>query len=384
MPWMETSPMEERVRFIDDLSSYLYTMTELCELYGISRKTGYKWATRYGQEKVMGLQDRSRRPKRSPNKTDQRCVEALLEERRAHPLWGPRKLLARLGRRHPDWPWPAVSTAAATLKRHGRVKPRRRSRRRPDPTRPRVETTAPNQVWAADFKGQFRLGNGQMCFPLTVSDHYSRYLIGCRGGLVTTHDTTRQAFEEIFRRIGMPEAILTDNGPPFAGYLAPRRLSRLAIWWIRLGIEPILTQPAHPEQNGSHERMHWTLKAATARPPARDMPSQQARFDDFQKEYNEERPHEGIGQRMPAELYRPSLRPYPAELPPPRYPGHFELRRALGKGAVQFKGKSLFISEVVQGETVGLEEIDDGIWSIYFGPVLLGRYDERDDNPEFL
>lgn len=274
MPWKETKPMDERVRFIGDLTSCRYTMTELCEIYGISRKTGYKWAVRYGEEGVDGLKDRSRRPKWSPRRTEARCEEALVAERRSHPRWGARKLLVRLRRRHPDWPWPSASTAAAILKRHGLVRPRRRRPRRTAPKKLQVRTQTPNEVWTADFKGQFRLGDHQLCYPLTVADHHSRFLLGCQGGTATTYASTRRVFEELFATYGLPAAVLTDNGPPFAGYLAPRRLSRLAVWWIRLGIKPLLIQPAHPEQNGRHERMHRTLKAATARPPAADLPRQ--------------------------------------------------------------------------------------------------------------
>jgi transposase InsO family protein len=377
MPWKETKPMDERVRFIAELSSCRYSMTELCWMYGISRKTGYKWARRYGEEGLDGLKNRSHRPARSPSRTDARCEAALVEERRSHPGWGARKLLARLQRRQPDWPWPSASTAAVILKRHGLVEARRRRARRESPGKPHVEATRANALWTADFKGQFRLGNHQLCYPLTVADRYSRFLLDCQVVPGTTYAATRRVFEKLFAEYGLPAAVLTDNGPPFAGYVSPRRLSRLAVWWIRLGIEPLHIQPGHPEQNGCHERMHRTLKAATARPPAADSPRQQARFDRFRNEYNTERPHEGIGMQRPQDLYRRSPRPYPSRLPPLEYPGHFELRRPNSRGAFRWQGQRLFISEVLHAETVGLEEVDDGLWSIYFGPVLLGRYDER-------
>lgn len=384
MPWKETKPMDERVRFIGDLTSCRYTMTELCEIYGISRKTGHKWSKRYEEEGLDGLKDRSRRPKRSPRRTEARCVEELLEERRSHPRWGARKLLARLHRRHPEWSWPAPSTAAAILKRNGLVQPRRQRRRRDPPAKQEVQSQAPNEVWTADFKGQFRLGNRQLCYPLTVADHHSRFLLGCQGVEGTSLEATRAVFEELFTTYGLPAAVLTDNGPPFAGYRAVRRLSRLAVWWIRLGIEPLLIQPGHPEQNGRHERMHRTLKAATTRPPAHDAQRQQDRFDHFRQEYNEQRPHEGIDMNMPSELYRKSPKPYPERLPPVEYPGHFELRRLHSKGSIKWQGNRFFVSEVLNGQTVGLEEIDDGLWSLYFGPVLLGRYDEREESLELL
>lgn len=376
MPWKETKPMDERVRFIGALSSRHYSMTELCRIYGISRKTGYKWEQRYAEGSVDGLKDRSRRPARSPRRSEARCVEALLGERRAHPLWGARKLLVRLGRAHPDWPWPSASTAAAIFKRHGLVQPRRRRPRRDAPGKLYIEVPGANDLWTADFKGQFRLGDRQKCYPLTVADRCSRFLLGCRVVPGTTYAATRSVFEELFATYGLPSAMLTDNGPPFAGHFSPRRLSRLAVWWIRLGIEPLHIEPGHPEQNGSHERMHRTLKAETARPPAADLARQQACFDRFRQEYNEERPHEGIGMKMPGELYQSSPRPYPSRLPPLEYPGHFELRRSAARG-IRWQGKKLYISEVLEGEILGLEEVDDGLWSICFGPLLLGRYDER-------
>jgi len=379
MPWKETRPMDERVRFIADVLSCSYTMTELCEVYGISRKTGYKWLARYDEQGVNGLQERSRRPRCSPRRTEARCEEALVEERQAHPHWGARKLLVRLHRWHPDWAWPSASTAAAILKRHGLVQPRRRRTRRAPPLgRPEVHSQAPNQIWSADFKGHFRLGNHQKCYPLTVADHHSRFLLGCQAGTGTTYEATRQAFERLFRTYGLPDAVLTDNGTPFASATAPRRLSSLAVWWLRLGIERVLIQPAHPEQNGRHERMHRTLKQHTTRPPAANLPRQQDRFDSFRQEYNHERPHEGIGLRTPSEIYRPSAKPYPRRLPPFEYPGHFELRNVHSKGSIKWQGQNLYVSEALLKQTLGLEEIDDGLWSIYLGPVLLGRYDERD------
>lgn len=376
--------MEERERFICDWWSDRFTMTELCSEYGISRKTGYKWLRRFQQEGRAGLQDRSRRPHSSPWQTEDRCVEALVAERQAHPLWGARKLLVRLRRRHPDWSWPAPSTATTILKRHGLVESRRRRPHREAIGRPDVDTEAANQVWTADFKGKFRLGNGKVCHPLTVVDHYSRYLLGCEAGALATYASARTAFEAIFEHHGLPRAILTDNGPPFAGYKAPRRLSRLAVWWIRLGIKPLLIQPGRPEQNGRHERMHRTLKAATARPPTAAMNLQQDAFDRFRREYNEQRPHEGIQFQMPAELYVDSLRPHPTRLPEVTYPPHFEVRIPDSRGRVSIHSQRFFVSEVFRDENVGFEEIDHGRWSIHFGPVLIGRYDEATNDVRFL
>ncbi len=384
MPWKETTPMDQRMRFVADVTSCRYTMTELCRIYGISRKTGYKWSRRYGEGGVDGLRDRSPRPHSCPHRIEVRSEEALVAERRAHPLWGARKLLVRLRRRHPSWSWPAPSTATALLKRHGLVEPRQRRRAKLPPGKPELWVEHPNDLWTADFKGEFRTGDGQLCYPLTVADRFSRFLLACEGRTSTARVGALPVFEEAFRSYGLPAAILTDNGPPFAAPLAPRRLSRLSVWWIKLGIRPVLIQPGHPEQNGSHERMHRTLRSETARPPAANPTAQQKAFDRFRGEYNHERPHEGIGLVPPAERYRSSPRLYPRRLPELCYPGHFEVRTVRSKGEIKWQGKKLFLSEMLYREPVGLEEVDDGLWSVYFGPVLLGRYDEQETGFEAL
>lgn len=374
MPWNERTRMDERVLFVSALSSCEYTMTELCEVYGISRKTGYKWARRYLEEGVDGLKDRSRAPK-SGRRTERRCVEALLEARGRHPTWGPRKLLERLRRRHPGWAWPAPSSAGEILKRHGLVKPRRRRRQRPVRPAPQNQAAAPNQLWTVDFKGEFRLGNRQWCFPLTVMDRSSRYLLACEGKISTAHAGVRPVFETLFSEYGLPTAILSDQGTPFASARAVRGLSRLSVWWIKLGIQPILTQPGHPEQNGCHERMHRTLKAETTRPPAAGPRAQQAVFERFRREYNDLRPHEALDLQTPSECYQASPRRYPPRLPPVSYPDHFHTRRVRDRGDIRWQGRRIFLSEVLEGEWVGIEEVDDDLWSLHFGPLLLGRYD---------
>lgn len=378
MPWDERTRMDQRVRFIGALWSCAYTMTELCRAFGISRKTGYKWAERYGREGPDGLKDRSRAPKSCPHRTESRCEQALLEARRKHPLWGPRKLLIVLRRRHPQWPWPAPSTAGEILKRHGLVQPRRRRRRHPPPPKPVIEARQPNDLWTADFKGEFRMDDRRLCYPLTVADRVSRYLLGCEGKSSVARAGVQPVFERLFAEYGLPAKILTDGGSPFACASSPRRLSRLSVWWVQLGIEPVLIEPGHPEQNGCHERMHRTLKAATASPPASGMQSQQRVFDRFRKEYNEQRPHESLQMRPPAELYTPSSRTYPQATPDVTYPGHYEVRRVRSKGEIKWRGRWLFVSKTLGRQSVGLEETDDGLWSLYFGPLLLGRYDERD------
>lgn len=238
--------------------------------------------------------------------------------------------------------------------------------------------TAPHDVWSADFKGEFRLGTGELCYPLTVVDRFSRFVLGIRCRPSTATAGARSVFERLFREHGLPAKILTDGGVPFASSTSPRRLSRLSVWFVKLGIEPILTQPSSPQQNGGHEQMHRVLKAETARPPAATGPLQQRRFTRFIREYNQERPHEGIGMKTPASLYQPSPRAHPRRLEDPCYAGHVETRRVRSHGEIKWQGGFLFVSEVLSGGLVGLEEVDDGLWSLSFGQVLLGRFVERD------
>jgi putative transposase len=368
--------MDQRTLFMADYLRELFSMTELCERFGISRKTGYKWLARYRAEGPSGLLDWSRRPKSCPHETAARIVQAVLEARRHHPSWGAKKLLPILMRRHPDWPWPARSTVCDILKREGRIHPRRR-RRPGHPGRPQTPMTAPNEIWTADFKGQFRTGDGQYCYPLTVADGFSRYILGCQALLSPSLQGTQTVFGRLFGEFGLPQIIRTDNGAPFAT-CAIRRLSRLSIWWIRLGIYPELIEPAHPEQNGRHERMHRTLKAETTRPPATTCRGQQRRFNRFLDEFNNERPHEALGQHTPASVYRPSSKLLPKRLPQVEYPLHFESRRVSRNGGIRWKSRWVNVGKVLEEQYVGLEEVDNGLWEVYFGPLKLGRLDEQD------
>jgi len=379
MPWEEATRMKRREQFIAALDSCQYSMTELCEVYGISRKTGYKWADRWAKEGVEGLQDRSRAPRSCPHSTSQTVSQQLLDLRRSHPTWGPRKLLAYLSKREPETSWPAASTVGGILKRHGLVGDRACPRRLwPSSGRPSVQAQAPNQVWTCDFKGQFRTGDGQLCYPLTVADGFSRFLLGLMGLDSIAESQAWPVFERLFREYGLPEVIQSDNGSPFACTSAPGRLSRLSVRWVKLGICLQRIEPGHPEQNGRHERMHRTLKQETARPPASSRAAQQECFDQFRSVYNEQRPHEALGQRTPAELYHPSCREYPEKISGPDYPGHFEVRSVRPRGEIRWQGQLLFLSEALCGEQVGLEETADGVWSVYFGALLLARFDERE------
>lgn len=377
MPWSETSPMKERARFVMESAEGYFTIAELSERYGISRKTGYKWIERFEQEGPGGLEDRPRIAHHIAHRTDAAIAQEVVAFRRQHRDWGPKKLVARLQALHPELVWPAPSTAGDILKRAGLVVPRRR-RRLPRPLfhAPLSRPVAPNDLWSADFKGQFRTRDSVYCYPLTVCDGSSRYILDVRALWSTDTLPAQKSFQRLFQKYGLPRVLRTDNGTPFAS-TGLCRLSRLSVWWIRLGIRPERIAPAHPEQNGSHERMHKTLKAATTRPPGLNLAAQQRRFDDFRAEFNDQRPHESLGQKPPASLYRPSPRAYPPRLPPLAYPGHFEVRRVGSNGCILWKGRPLPLSHCLSGQDVGLEEVDDGIWSLFFGQLLLARFDQR-------
>jgi len=375
--------MDQRLLFVTDCQRGLAGLSELCRRYGISRKTGYKWLTRFTTNGVRSLVERSRRPHHSPTQTPPWLVDALLTARQRHPSWGPKKLLALLQRRQPAAPWPAPSTVAAVLHRHGLVRPRRRRRPVGHPGCPLTPMTAPNRIWTADFKGQFKTGDGRYCYPLTIVDGYSRFLLACQALSDTSQHGARPVFAALFREHGLPTIIRTDNGVPFAT-CAAGRLSKLSVWWIRLGIYPELIEPAHPEQNGRHERFHRTLKAETTRPAAGSRAAQQRRFNQFRDHYNQERPHEALQQRPPATCYRSSARPYPRELPPLEYPKHFEVRYVSRNGGIRWRHRWVNISHVLDQQHVGFEEIADGEWDVYFGPVWLGRFHERTSRVDFL
>src|SRR5829696_2502091 len=319
MPWSATSPMDERFQFVAAVRRAHESMTALCDRYGISRKTGYQVWARYQAEGVAGLLEHSRRPHHSPTATDRAVVAALLALRARHPRWGGKKLVAVLARRQPELPPLAPSTAAALLKRHGCITRPRRVRALGHPGRPTTTMFAPNDTWTADFKGQFKTGDGRYCYPLTIADGASRYLLACRALTSVRTVEARPVFERLFRMYGLPVRLRSDNGVPFAT-TALARLSPLSVWWIRLGIRPELIEPGHPEQNGRHERMHKTLKAEATRPPARDRRAQQRAFDRFRTEFNDERPHEALAQGTPASCYTASPRPYPMRLAPLEYP----------------------------------------------------------------
>jgi putative transposase len=368
--------MDERVRFIGDVGRGDWTFASLCEHYGISRKTGYKWLDRYEAEGPSGLEERSRRPLSCPHETPSEAVVALVELRRLHPTWGAKKLLTVLRRRRPKLMLPARSTACDLLKRAGLVPAQRRRRKLGHPGRPMSTMDQPNAVWTADFKGEFKTRDGYYCYPLTVADGYSRYLLACQGLRTTAVRPSKVVFKRLFEEYGLPQIIRTDNGVPFAT-TALGRLSNLSAWWIRLGISPELIEPGHPDQNGRHERMHKTLKAEATRPPSGSLPAQQVRFNRFRREFNEDRPHEALGQDTPSSWYHRSRRQLPRKLSPFDYPAHYEVRLVSTNGGLRWRCRRVNVTTTLMGEYVGLEEVGDGLWDVYFCHVRLGRLDER-------
>lgn len=367
--------MNERVKFIASYLKHEEYVSALCERFGISRKTGYKWVERYQTGGVTALVDHSRAPHAHPHAVPAEVVGAIVAVRRRHPRWGPRKLLVVLRREQPRRAWPVASTVGAILRKHGLVR-RRRRRRCSAPYGERLgEYAAPNAVWCADFKGHFPVGDAR-CHPLTIMDGCSRYLLRCQGLPRPLGAPVQRVFEAAFREFGLPQAIRTDNGPPFST-LAAGGLSRLAVWWIRLGIRPERILPGRPDQNGRHERMHSTLKAETARPPRGSLRAQQRCFEAFRQEYNTERPHEALGYATPASRYAPSPRPYPRRVPEPEYPAHVRVERCYPNGVISFRETQWYLTGCLAGELVGLEEVDEDRWSVSFGPIELGVLDVR-------
>jgi len=368
--------MEEKLRFIFEYEQSEQAMTDLCRKYGIARETGYVWVRRYRLAGLEGLGERSRAAQRHPNQTPEKIEQSVLELRQAHMNWGPRKLKRVLERDEPGRIWPAASTIGALLKREGLTAVRRKRRRTAPYGQPLAHADGPNRVWCADFKGWFRTGDGERIDPLTISDAFSRYLLRCQAVEKTDSMRIQAIFEAAFREYGMPEAIRTDNGTPFASS-AIAGLSRLAVWWMKLGIVPERIDAGHPEQNGRHERMHRTLKQETAMPPSANRREQQQRLERFCQEYNQVRPHEALAMQTPASVYAPSARSFPSHLPEPEYPHTMLVRSVRRQGAFHWKNQDVFLSEVLWGERIGLLPEDDDRYTIYFAQFPIARFDSR-------
>jgi transposase InsO family protein len=376
MPWRTPTVETERARFVLEAQLADLPFAELCRRHGISRPTGYKWLRRADEQGLSGLHDRSRRPRSCAHATPEHVVERILQVRKRRG-WGARKIRSVLKKDPGLQAVPTVDTIHRVLDRHGCVEHTKARRRRTHPGPPLPFPDEPNGTWTADFKGEFRTRDGYLCFPLTVQDGYSRFLLECRGMLRLDLQATIQRFRHLFRELGLPLRIRTDNGHPFAS-TAIGRLSQLSIWWITLGITPELIEPGKPQQNPRHERMHRDLKKETASPSRADLRAQQRCFNQFRRTYNYERPHESLAMQTPATLYRPSARAYSERPEPITYPAHFEVRLVSQDSTIRWKARKIFVSHLLGRKEVGLEQIADGIWSVYFGPVHLGWLDEAD------
>ena len=347
-------------------------MAALCRAFGISRECGYKWLRRYHEAGPEGLQDRSRAPEHRPQTTPKNVRDLLRQTRERHPNWGPRTLIARLQRKYPKMPMPAASTVGELLKRAGLV-PRHFHKPKVTGPVPCVAAQQPNDVWCADFKGHFPTSDGRRCHPLTISDAHTRYLLRC-DALASTHEApVHSIFEHVFREYGLPKAIRTDNGSPFSG---TGGLSKLSVWWVKLGIHLERIPPAKPYRNGRHERMHRTLKEDVG-PGPRSMTEHQRSFDRFRDDYNHDRPHQALAMATPGSLYRPSRRQMPRKLEPIEYGPGWEVRSVRANGTMKWQGRRIHLSDSLGGERVGLYALDDGLWAIHFGPLRLAVIDDR-------
>jgi len=375
MPWKETSVMDQKVQLIGDWLLREYSITELSEIYGISRQTVYKWIARYAEKGASGFEEISREPLSHPNATQPEIIEKIVEMKLKKQQLGPKKIIAKLQEYWPEEQWPAISTAGEILKRQGLVQPRKRKRRVTPYSEPFIGCDQPNLVWSADYKGQFKTRDGKLCYPLTITDNYSRYLLQCRGLSHPDHKQTQPWLEWTFREYGLPEAIRTDNGTPFAS-VGLGGLSKLSVWLIKLGIRPERIAPGHPEQNGRHERMHLTLKEATVNPPKGNMAKQQEAFEAFKYDLNYERPHEALRQKPPASVYHASDRAYPKRIPEIEYDGDVIVKKVRHSGELYWKGKFIHVSQALAREPISLKQIDEHLWEISFSFYSLGTLNE--------
>ena len=372
MPWKECQKMDERLRFI---ARHLEgeKIAPLCREFGISRVTGHKLIDLYEKSGMEAFTDLSRRPYRHANKLPFQIESLIVQLKREWPVWGAPKIRERLLKQYPEVHTPATSTVHAVLARNGLVTSPRKRRYRAKGT-PLHSVNEPNQLWCVDYKGEFMLGDHRYCYPLTVTDFATRFLIGCEGQESTKERHAFTVFEQLFREYGLPDRIRSDNGVPFASPQALHGLSKLSVWWLRLGIEIERIAPGHPEQNGRHERMHLTLKKATTKPPGNNLLQQQEKFDRFLHEYNYERPHQALEMKRPGDIYRPSSRKYRG-LPDVDYPFHDQSVIVTRCGRICLKRKKVNLSVVFAGQRIGIKEVTDGIWSVGFMDYDLGFFD---------
>lgn len=381
MPWKETSAMDERIRFIAAVTEDPRgNFTRLCARFGISRAKGYKWISRYEAYGAAGLEDRKPIAQHCPHRTSDAVVDQILELRKRHPYDGPKKLRAMLLAQGAVGV-PAASTIGDLLTRYGMVRPRRMRLRVPPSTQPLSHATEPNDVWCTDFKGHFALADGKRCHPLTITDGATRYALKCEGLTEPKYKPVRDQFELAFQEFGLPKAIRSDNGPPFAS-ASVGGLSKLSVWWVQLGIVPDRIEPGQPQQNGRHERFHRTLKEQTASPPAGNLADQQRAFDRFRADYNDRRPHEALRQTPPAMHYEPSRRVMPDRLRPPEYGDEHVVRWVSNEGRFGWKGVLHRVGRALSGQPIGIHQTDEDEWEVFYGPILLGYVIHR-SNAEY-
>jgi putative transposase len=376
MPWKVINQMDIKIGLTKDWNDEHFSITDLSHKYGVSRPTVYKWLKRYKHYGIEGLKEQSRAPERCPHRTSEEILEIVIKEKLRNRKRGPRKVRAQLKRKHPELELPAVSTIGYWLKKEGLVEPRKKRLHVPPYTEPFSECKAPNDVWSIDYKGQFYMKNWHVCYPLTISDNFSRFLLGCKALKGPRYDPTRRYMGSIFREYGLPDAIRSDNGTPFAGRCIGG-LSRLMIWWILLGIIPERIKKGHPQENGRHERMHRTLKSDALNPVAGNLKEQQKVFDIYRYEYNNDRPHESLNDETPSDYYRKSNRPYVEQPHPPEYDHNYLVRQVHHSGEIKLMGRRFYLTELLTGHPVGLREIEDGIWQLKFSFYVLGAIDVR-------
>jgi transposase InsO family protein len=387
MPWKATDAMKERTKFVlewerrwDEAEGGPVNMAQLCRLFGVSRQTGYTWIARYREANrdVRAVEERSRRPKTSPTAISAELEDLIVEARKCWPKWGPRKLRARLVEANPGVAVPSASVMSKVLKRRGLTVPRRRPRRSPaiGVVAPFSGCNGPNAVWCIDFKGWFETLDGIKCYPLTLIDAFSRYLLRCEALLEPNGAQVRRILDSAFLEFGLPLAIRSDGGPPFAS-TGPARLTELSVWLLQLGIRVEIIEPGKPQQNGRLERLHRTLKAETATPPEENTRTQQRIFDVWRREYNHERPHDALALKRPATVYMTSSRRYPRPLVKATFEPFSKVARVDKNGCINWHQRSVFISSALKYEYVEFDAVADGRWNIRWATIPLGRFDEN-------
>lgn len=378
MPWKETTVMNQKIEFVCEWRTSKYTITELCKEFGISRPTGYKIIDRYEKFGYEGLKEQSRTPQKHPNATNENVVESILKLKKKHPRWGAKKIEKLLFKDHPEEEVPSFITIHNILKKNGLVCPQKRLRR-VKPSFPIFDPKECNEVWSADYKGKFLMGNKKYCHPLTIADSKSRFVFSAKAHYKENFKSAKAAFAKVFRTYGLPKQLHTDNGSPFGSVQAIQRFTRLSYWFIELDILPVFSDPAHPEQNGRHERMHRDLKAACAKPAAFDMKSQQRKLNSFVKEYNTIRPHEALGMETPLSQHNFSTRPFPEKIKKYDYPTEMKVMKVTQNGSIRWKSYFwVYMSQGLTGKYVGAEHIGNDIWKVFYRNVFLGYFNENE------